>query len=91
MLIASALGNRDVVNILVNYGADVSVSTPEGHSALSVAQGSGIRGILEKALLRWLNDRSSYNALGNEKKLVSTKAIGKSMYGNEGLRPLFIL
>ena len=83
LLIASALGNRDVVSALVNHGADVSVSTPEGHSALSLAQGSAIRGVLEKALLRWLNDRSSYNALGNEKKLINTKNLGNTISGDE--------
>lgn len=76
LMLASALGFTDVVNLLVEEGADVSVSTPEGHSALSLAQGRAIHNLLEKALLRWLNDRSSLNALGNEKRLIDTKSSG---------------
>lgn len=78
LMLASALGFTDVVDLLVEEGADVSMSTPDGHSALSLAQGHAIHNLLEKALLRWLNDRSSLNALGTEKRLIDARS------GNRG-------
>jgi ankyrin repeat protein len=78
LLIASALGHRETVDALVTAGADVSIGTSEGHNALSLAQGHGIHSILEKALLCWLNDRSSLNALGMGKRLIDKKEFART-------------
>jgi ankyrin repeat protein len=41
LMLAAAQGHRDVVELLIEAGSDVSVRDEEGSSALSLAQGAG--------------------------------------------------
>lgn len=55
LMIASALGNVELVSWLMGEGADISVCTPEGHSAVSLASTPAVRNVLEKALVGWMS------------------------------------
>ncbi len=82
LLIASALGNREHVELLLANKADVSVCSLNGHSALSIANGESVRSLCEKAFLSWLNDKAGGSILGSERKLISVNS--HSQRGNSG-------
>jgi len=54
LLIAVALRQREVVEVLLRHGADISLASVDGHSPLSVAQDAGISLVLQAALVRKL-------------------------------------
>jgi len=58
LFVASALGNKDVVRVLLAYGADVSVEANNGLTSLAVAKDRGVRQLQEEALVRWLGKTS---------------------------------
>ena len=73
LLVASALGQNSQVACLLSHGGDISLSAPEGHSALSLASGSTTRSLLEKALVAWLNEKDACLLGGSDKRLVEIK------------------
>jgi len=64
LLIAAALAHRDLLSVLLQHGGDISIVTPEGHSAFTVARSASVRMLLEKPLLAWMNRREHVRRRG---------------------------
>lgn len=80
LMIASALGLKDVVEVLVKFGGDVSLCTGEGHSALSLARGASTRNVLEKALVQWLSQKDAGMVGSSERRLVEIKKTSSASF-----------
>lgn len=59
LCVASALGHEDLVKVLLDHGANVSVLISDGMNAFNLATKLSIHNLLEKELLHWLNDHST--------------------------------
>ena len=46
LLLASALGHRELLLCLLSNGGDISIGTPEGHNAFTVGKGVGLVGFV---------------------------------------------
>ena len=64
LLVAAALAHRDLLSVLLQHGGDISIVTPEGHSAFTVARSTSVRMLLEKPLLAWMNRREHVRGRG---------------------------
>jgi len=55
LLVASAMGNCDLVSHLLRVGADLSITTSDGFNAITVARNASVRNIIDPHLVRWLS------------------------------------
>ena len=73
LLIAAALGHKQLVEVLLAHGADTSIQSaaPGCYNAITLASSSTIKAMLEKALLKWLNGDG--NGEANLKRFVEAR------------------
>ena len=72
LLVASALGNKGLVASLLSMGGDISIVTPDGHTAFTVAKSPRIRALPERSLLTWMNKREHSSTSSTRSSVDST-------------------
>jgi ankyrin repeat protein len=72
LLVASALGNHGLVASLLSMGGDISIVTPDGHTAFTVAKSPSVRALPERSLLTWMNKREHSSSSASRASVDST-------------------
>ncbi len=57
LILAASLDNKDMVVLLLAHGADISITSLTGDSALTTAKSTTIKSLLEKQLILWMNKK----------------------------------
>ena len=57
LTLAASLDNKDLVALLLAFGADISITSLSGDSALTAAKSTTVKLLLEKQLILWLNKK----------------------------------
>eukprot|EP01041_Mallomonas_annulata_P000402 gene402-729_t len=81
LIIAAALGHRDLVELLLQHGADITISSVDGYTAMTVATDHSTLIKLQSSLLYWLQSRKPSMIYGDQKPttMVTASSLSTSL------------